>query len=129
MPVQDREEPDATVRLNRIPVQKFERLEIGGELQGAVMVYEPIAVSQISEGGMRLETSAPLHLDSLHDVRLTLGTTSVVLKGRVAHSHIADVDQDIVTYRSGIEFVDPSERIRSAIEQFIEALKARRSGV
>ena len=48
---------------------------------------------------------------------------SVVLKGRVVHSHISDVDQDIVTYRTGIEFVELSDRVRSVIAEFMETLK------
>jgi hypothetical protein len=125
MPVQDREEPDATVRLNLIPVQKFERLEIGGDLQGAVMVYEPVAVSQISEGGMRLQTSAPLHLDSLHDFRLTLGRLTVVVKGRIVHCRLTELEDGQVTYRAGVEFIEPSEHALHAIRGFISGMKAR----
>ena len=64
---------------------------------------------------MQVETSFPLQLDSLHDFRLTLGDRSVVVKGRIAHSRISDVDQDIITYRSGVEFIEPSERVAAAI--------------
>ena len=55
---------------------------------------------------MQVETGFPLQLDSLHDFRLTLGDRSVVVKGRIAHSRISDVDQDIITYRSGVEFIE-----------------------
>ena len=67
----------------------------------------------------------PLHLNSLHDVRLTLGDRSVVLKGRVAHCRISDVDQEIVTYRSGVEFIELNDRVRDVIKDFIEAIKGR----
>ena len=79
------------------------------------MVFQPTAVHQISQGGMQVETAFPLQLDSLHDFRLTLGDRSIVVKGRVAHSRISDVDQDGVTYRSGIEFIEPSERVAAVI--------------
>jgi hypothetical protein len=52
-----------------------------------------------------------------------------VLKGRVAHSRISDVDQEIVTYRSGIEFIELSERVREVIAGFLDTLRANRSGV
>jgi hypothetical protein len=68
-------------------------------------------------------------IDSLHELRLTLGTRSIVLKGRVAHSRISDVDQEIVTYRSGIEFVEPAEPVRAVIAEFLETIKATRRGV
>ena len=93
------------------------------------MVFQPADVCQVSHGGMQVDTTFPLQLDSLHDFRLTLGDVSLVVKGRVAHSRISDVDQEIVTYRSGIEFVEPSERVRAVISEFLETLKARRSGV
>jgi c-di-GMP-binding flagellar brake protein YcgR len=103
-----------------------ERVEILGDLQGEVMIFQPLSIKEISHGGCLVETAFPLHLNSLHDIRLTLGDRSVVLKGRVAHCRISDVDQEIVRYRSGIEFIEPSERIREAIVDFIEAIKAGR---
>ena len=71
---------------------------------------------------MQVETGFPLQLDSLHDFRLTLGELSVVVKGRIAHSRISDVDQDIITYRSGVEFIEPSERVAEAITMFVDEL-------
>ena len=103
-----------------------ERVPILGALQGEVKVYQGITVQQVSVGGMLVETMFPLHLDSLYDFRLTLRDRSIVVKGRVAHSRIIDVDQDIVMYHSGIEFIEPSDRIREVIVEFIEAIKAGR---
>lgn len=91
------------------------------------MVFQPTAVRQISRGGMQVETAFPLQLDSLHDFRLTLGDRSIVVKGRVAHCRISDVDQDIVTYRSGVEFIEPPERVASVIADFIELLRQERT--
>lgn len=103
-----------------------ERMAILGDLQGEITVFEPLQIKEVSLTGVSVETRYPLHLNSLHDLRLTLGTTSIVLKGRVAHSHISDVDQDIVTYRSGIEFVEPPERVESVIAEFIKTVTAER---
>ena len=86
------------------------------------MIFQPSAVRQLSHGGMQVETGFPLQLDSLHDFRLTLGQRSVVVKGRIAHSSISDVDQDIITYRSGVEFIELSERVASAITHFVDEL-------
>jgi hypothetical protein len=33
------------------------------------------------------------------------------------------VEQELVLYRSGIEFIEPSERVHSAITAFIDAIK------
>jgi hypothetical protein len=106
-----------------------ERVPILGELQGEMMVFQPMLVKDISLGGATVETRFPLHLNSLHDLRLTLGSKSVVVKGRVVHSRISDVDQDIVTYRTGMEFVEPSERVTSALAGYLDSVKVDRSGV
>jgi hypothetical protein len=100
-----------------------ERIQILGELHGEVMVFAALAIKEISRGGAQVETVFPLQLDSLHDFRLTLGDRSVVVKGRVAHCSITDVDQELVTYRSGIEFVEPADRVYAVIAEFIDAIR------
>jgi hypothetical protein len=106
----------------------FERIVILGNLTGEMMVYQPMAIREIGLGGASVETVFPLHLDSLHDLRLTLGNRSVILKGRVVHSRVTDMDQEAVIYRTGLEFVEPSERVKVAIAEYIEDLKVQRSG-
>ena len=103
-----------------------ERIQILGELHGEVMVFQPMAIKEISRGGAQVETVFPLQLDSLHEFRLTLGARSIIVKGRVAHCSISDVDQEQVTYRSGIEFIEPSERVYSVISEFIDTIKGGR---
>jgi hypothetical protein len=103
-----------------------ERIQILGELHGEVMVFQPMAIKEISRGGAQVETAFPLQLDSLHELRLTLGDRSVIVKARVAHCSISDVDQELVTYRSGIEFVEPSERVYAVISDFIDSIKDSR---
>jgi hypothetical protein len=106
-----------------------ERVPMLGHLQGEVMVFQPMLIKEISVGGALVETRFPLHLNSLHDLRLTLETRSIVVKGRVVHSQISDVDQDVVVYWTGIEFVEPSEHVASAIAEFMESVRSHRSGV
>jgi hypothetical protein len=103
-----------------------ERLQILGDLHGEVMVFQPMAVKELSHGGAQVETAFPLHLDSLHEFRLTLGDQSVVVKGRIVHCSISDIDQEIVLYRSGIEFVDLSEPFTNVIDGFIDAVRTGR---
>jgi len=99
-----------------------ERVEILGDLRGEVMVFQPMAIKEISRGGAQVETKFPLQLDSLHEFRLTLGDRSVVVKGRIVHCSISDVDQEAVVYRSGIEFVDASQHVDGVIAEFIHAV-------
>lgn len=106
-----------------------ERIPILGELHGEVMVFQPMLIRDVSKGGVTVETRFPLQIDSLHDLRLTLGDRSVVVKGRVVHSRISDVDQDAVLYRTGLEFVEPSQAVVAAIIDFLGTVKTNRSGV
>lgn len=103
-----------------------ERLQILGDLHGEVMVFQPMSIKEVSRGGAQVETGFPLQLDSLHDFRLTLGDRSLVVKGRVVHCSITDVEQELVLYLAGIEFIEPSERVSAAIADFIEAVTAGR---
>ena len=43
------------------------------QLEGAVMVFQPMTVVDISHNGAQIETPFPLQLDSLHEFRLSLG--------------------------------------------------------
>jgi hypothetical protein len=106
-----------------------QRLEILGQLHGEIMVFEPMAIREISRGGAQVETSFRLQMDSLHDLRLTLGDRSIVVKGRVVHCSISDVDQELVIYRSGLEFIELSDRVDSVITEFIEAIRDGRRAV
>jgi hypothetical protein len=108
--------------------REAERIEILGELRGEVMVFQPMTITEVGVRGVQVETPFPLVLDSLHEFRLTLGDRSVVVKGRIVHCRITDVDQEHVRYRSGVEFIEPSEHVRVAIATFIEGLKAARRG-
>src|SRR5258707_4432109 len=96
------------------------RLQILGDLHGEVMVFQPMSIKEISRGGAQIETGFPLQLDSLHEFRLTLGDRSLVVKGRVVHCSITDVEQEQVVYRAGLEFIEPSERVASVIVDFID---------
>ena len=93
------------------------------------MVFEPMAIKEVGHGGILVDTRFPMQLNSLHAVRLTLGEQSIVVKGRVAHCRISDVDQDIVTYRSGLEFIELSERTEAVILEFLEAIRTSRRPV
>ena len=103
-------------------------MEIMGELLGEVMVYQPMGIKEISVSGALIETSFPLRVDSLHEVRLMLGDTSIIVKSRIVHSHICDLEEGGVVYRVGLEFVEPSERVLEAIGEFMQAIVAGREG-
>jgi hypothetical protein len=102
-----------------------ERIPIPG-LTGEVTVFQPMTILDMSERGAQIETNFALHLDSLHEFRLSLGDRSVVVKGRIVHCQIGELKEGDVRYRTGLEFVEPSEHVVSAIRSFVEAQRQSR---
>jgi hypothetical protein len=100
-----------------------ERVSVPAPLYGEVKVYQPMTILDVSNGGAQIETPFALQLDSLHDFRLSLGERSIVVKGRIANCHIGELKDGIVLYRTGVEFIETSGHVQSAIVHFVEALK------
>ena len=98
------------------------RPAVGG-LPGDITVKEALRVRDLSPSGAMVETTVPLELNSLHDVRLDLGPRTVVIKGRVTHCarHHNGSEADAV-YLSGLEFVELSLAVRQAITQFLKTM-------
>ena len=90
------------------------------------MGFQPVVVKEVSPRGALIETRFALNLNSLRDLRLELGVRSVVVKGRVVHSQIADVEGDVLVYRTEVEFVEPSEHVSAAIEDFLTPVRVTR---
>jgi hypothetical protein len=51
-----------------------------------------------------------------------------VVKGRVVHSHISDIDPDAVAYHSGIEFVEAPTHVQDTITAYLAELQTARRG-
>ena len=100
-----------------------ERVPTARQVTGEVTVYEPMTILDLSDRGAQVETKFALHLDSLHEFRLSLGERTVVVKGRIAHCQIGELQEGGILYRTGIEFIEPSDHAISAIHAFVEALK------
>jgi hypothetical protein len=100
-----------------------ERVRTHGQLDGEVMVFQPLTVVDISRDGALVETPFALQLHSLHEFRLSLGSLSVVVKGRIAHCHIEELRNGIAFFRSGVEFIEPSDHARNAIAGFVDSLR------
>jgi hypothetical protein len=85
------------------------RIQLLGRLHGHVVALEvAVTVTEISLGGMAIETDIEFPPDAEHEFQLTLGDDSTVrLKGRVAHSQ--KVAGEPPRYLSGIEFIEEAE--------------------
>ncbi len=101
-----------------------ERFPVPGTLDGDVMVFLPMAITEIARGGVQVETPFAFQLDSVHELRLAFGNQPVIVKGRVTHCSVVDVDQGSVVYRTGLEFVDLPDRLAEVIGAFVETMKS-----
>lgn len=93
------------------------RVELLGRLHGhSVTLDLPVAVLEISLGGMAIETQVPFPVGAVHAFRLTLGDQSTVeLAGRVVHCRNSAPEGGRPSYVSGLQFLDtePDESISS----------------
>ncbi len=96
------------------------RIPLPNGLSGEVTVYRPLTVTDLSPLGARVETPEPLRVNSVRAFRLNLGDQTVVLKGRVCHASVRALDDTLVVYTSGIEFLDVLPAARLAIEGFLQ---------
>ena len=113
----------ATGEPERPERREDERFPVFGPLDGEVMVFLPMAITEIARGGVQVETPFAFQIDSIHELRLALGKQPIVVKGRVTHCSVVDVEQEFVRYRTGLEFVDLSPRLNDVIGSFVNAMK------
>ena len=111
---------------NPNPKRAAERVDVPGQVTGAVTVFQEMTILNISIGGMLMESPAALHNDSLHDFRLSLDGRSVVVKGRVVYCKIGELREGGVLYRCGVEFVELAPHVADAIGEFVKVHKAAR---
>lgn len=83
------------------------RVDLVGKLQGELVSMDrPIAVREISLGGMSIETAEAFDIDSRHSFVLTLGDgAGVFVVGRVAYCRLTEREGGAV-FISGIQFLD-----------------------
>lgn len=106
--------------------RELDRVSVGS-LYGEVQLFQPMTVLEMSHRGARIETRFPLHIDSLHDFRLSMGERSLIVKGRIVHSEVTELKGGVVVYRTGVEFVEPTEYVATAINEFVDALREMQS--
>lgn len=108
--------------------RSVERLAILGESRGEALVAQPMMVIDVGHGGVKVETTFPFQLASIHELRIPIADRTIVARGRVTHCSVIEVGAESVRYRSGFEFVDLPERTRLAIDAFVNDVKGQRRG-
>ncbi len=88
------------------------RLQLLGQLHGQLVALDvPITVTEISLGGLRMETGIEFPVGATHEFALTLGDESVVrVRGRVMHSgRVASGPDHAPRFIIGVQFVDDDD--------------------
>lgn len=106
-----------------------DRIPVPGQIQGEVTVFQPMTILDISDRGAQIETNFALHMDSLHEFRLTLDDRAVVIKGRIVNCQIGHIQEGSLLYRTGLEFVEPSEHALAAIHAFVEVHRTSQDAI
>jgi len=75
----------------------------------------------ISEAGILLEMHFPVKPQDNLLLSLGLEEDVIDIKGKVVHSKATGSG----TYELGIQFIDPDEKAKGALRQFVEQFKAR----
>lgn len=88
------------------------------------MVFLPMTITEIARGGVQVETPFAFQIDSVHELRLAFGSHPIIVKGRVTHCSVVDVEQESLLYRTGFEFCDLPDRSAEVITSFVEAMKS-----
>ena len=84
------------------------RIQLFGKLHGHLVALDvPVTVTEISLGGLSLESSIEFPVGAVHEFRLTLGDESTVfVKGRVMHCRKAAGMDPAPQFNVGIQFLD-----------------------
>ena len=104
--MEDRVSANDRVSAVSVDRRRNPRIQLLGRLHGNVVALEvAVTVTEISLGGMAIETEIDFPRGAEHEFQLTLGDESTVrLKGRVAHCQ--KLAGDPPRYLSGIEFIE-----------------------
>lgn len=99
------------------------RIGLFASLQGEVTVSQPIKITDISSGGMRIVTRVALNLTGEYAFRLMIGDRAVAAVGRVVHSEASGPDHGEGLFLAGIEFTEVSESSQAIINDFIKLMR------
>jgi len=100
------------------------RVEILGRLHGLVVSLDvPVTVTDLSLGGMAIETPVAFAVGAVQEFQLTMGDGSpVVLLGRVIRSENSTPAGAPPVYATGIQFIDEESPDASQVGDIIDKL-------
>lgn len=95
------------------------RVNLTSRLQGCLIALdEPVSVLQVSEGGMTLSTRSPLSPRGVQEFYIWVGAGPLLVQGEVRHTRMV-VNNDDVSYHTGIQFVDAPAELLERLEDLL----------
>lgn len=103
------------------------RVNLTSRLQGHLIALdEPVSVLQVSEGGMTLSTRSPLSPRGVQEFYVWVVAAPLLVQGEVRHTRVV-VNNDDVTYQTGIQFIDPPAELLAQLEDLLAPVPLERS--
>jgi hypothetical protein len=105
-----------------VDLRRSRRLDVGSLVGGRLVPSGvPIKIRDIGFGGFAIETSSPVRVGSILDIRLTSKDgSSFLLKAAVIHSREVSSTTGPVVYLSGLEFAETQTSTEQRAEVLID---------
>jgi hypothetical protein len=113
--------------------RQFPRVNVGGRTKGQVNAVHDVALMDISLGGALVEHTQVVQPGITFDLSLALRGNKMRLKCRVVRSlvHRSEVQRDgqrKLIYRTGVEFLQPTQETRQVISDYIRWILEEQEG-
>lgn len=107
--------------------RKHPRVRVAGKTKGRVTAIYDAILLDISLGGALVEHSEPVRPGTLSSLDLDLQGMRVRLRCRVVRSRVSRPEMQpdgerALIYHTGLEFIDPSDETRQALNDFIQSM-------
>lgn len=112
--------------------RRYPRWVVGGRLAGRMNAIQNVSFVNISLGGLLVQHTATVRLGDTSLLNLLILGREATVNCRIVRSlvHRPEVqpggERELI-YRSGLEFLDPSEESLGLINEYIEFLKRKQS--
>lgn len=95
------------------------RFDLGGQVWGTIETLDPLPLRNIGRGGLLVESSRPLRIDTLHRLHLVLQGYESIVEGRVRHVTGMYDGRAQVHYLIGFQFVEVDPATQERIDQVV----------
>jgi hypothetical protein len=100
------------------------RFEVFGAFWGALGVYEPVRVVNITPAGALIDTRLAVPVESVQSVHFAVSGVVTTVEGRVRHLTRVESAGPQPRYLIGLEFVSPSTPFLESVEHLVSTTQS-----